>query len=976
MKTYIIEKNNYLRSIHVILSFIFLIFYSFEIQAQLEYIGSSSDEYVRSVKVLDNAIYFGLYSGANDQASIIKKDLSGNQIWQIDLDDYFLINDIAKQGSSVIGVGYYRPSANSSLFESRIVKITDNGSTAVLDFINEYPFSGRDVMTEVIAKPGSTTNFLVQQYRSDSGDTPAILELDNSGNILNRIDVTSSSDDQFWNGLKNGQSTLTMVGNIGGLSSGCYVELNNNLDVNRSIVVNGIGTFSDYIDRSDNRKILVGWSNPFAPVILEADSLGDVTWAKVMDQGRRFTQIFFGSSINTINGVEETYYITGDEEYSAGNFRQFVMKFVYTIVTGGPNTFSIDWTRYFDDGTTSTLDSRREFIANKFYSVEVKDNTSPSGFGGTDLLFSKVDKNLSSCITSDLMYTMSDGVYTSTSFVADTSHSSVPVAVVKTAGPALTFMTLDTCMVGPCALDSLFIGTGYDHINDTTHPDMAQDGLWLLEGAPTNNGPVSLGFPVFSIVKHPAWSPPGYNSTYVSAFNAPGSNAKNLNSALPPYLMRRCFCVTEDNTELEFNIDVHVDNRMQLYFYDPANPGSRFLLDQVPGSSTDNFKGPPEHLSIAPYTVPLAGTYCIEAEVRNDNEGSPMGLNINGWIKGASVIRDTCCSQTGYIVGFKYEDADCDGAVNMHDPAIENYEIELYDENDILISSIMTDANGYFGFAVDPGTYQVREVLQSDWEYSVPATGEFLNVVVDTNAVVQLQFGNIYTGPLVTNPLETSCMNPNDNINFTWTGQQCDCELELQVRACGSSDVWETVADFGNSGSYTYQIPDYYSGDYEFQINDCDDYEVPFVGCVNVGDYEVSIIPTQTGCGAYFFTTSITGVDPADIISHDWDIDILGTGQNPFKAFTFQDAGQYEITYTLVTDTGCTLTETIDLDVAFGANDPNCKFAPTNVLGEIEGDLFISDECQGVILKSPSGACFRITVGDDGSITSQAIDCP
>lgn len=41
-----------------------------------------------------------------------------------------------------------------------------------------------------------------------------------------------------------------------------------------------------------------------------------------------------------------------------------------------------------------------------------------------------------------------------------------------------------------------------------------------------------------------------------------------------------------------------------------------------------------------------------------------------------------------------------------------------------------------------------------------------------------------------------------------------------------------------------------------------------------------------------------------------------------------------------------------------------------------QGDLFIYDDCYGVIITSPNGSCFRIKVGDDGTLFSEPIDCP
>jgi len=534
---------------------------------------------------------------------------------------------------------------------------------------------------------------------------------------------------------------------------------------------------------------------------------------------------------------------------------------------------------------------------------------------------------------------------------------------------------VEACVPSACFEDTLIISTGYNPFTESAFTSTGtQDGYWNLIEAPGNNGNVNLNSPAYHISKDRAWSPPPYNSRYISAFPVPGMNEANISTALPPYTFRRCFCVEEDNTELEFSIDVHVDNQVALYFYDPNNPTGRFLLDELPTSSTSNFKGPPEHMNISNYTVPTAGSYCIEAELRNDNPGSPMGLNISGWVKGASIITDQCCSNQAYITGFKVEDDDCDGTVSINDPKIENYTIELYDDSNALITSMVTDVNGYYVFAVDPGTYTVKEVLQSDYEYSVPANGEYSNVAVTANEVVQLNFGNIYTGPIVTEALDNSCAVPGDDIDFAWTGQVCDCDLILQMRMCGSSEDWENISDMTNTGSYTWESLTYLQGNKEFQILDCDGNEVPFNGCVNFADYEIQIQALQTGCGVYDFSPIVTGMTPT---SYAWSFGVIGSASSINSSFTFNEAGEYEIKLMVEDAQGCLLTESVVLSVDQGASDPNCQFCPPNVMGEIQnGDMYLDNSCYGVIITSPNGNCFRITVSDDGQLTAQSISCP
>jgi hypothetical protein len=50
---------------------------------------------------------------------------------------------------------------------------------------------------------------------------------------------------------------------------------------------------------------------------------------------------------------------------------------------------------------------------------------------------------------------------------------------------------------------------------------------------------------------------------------------------------------------------------------------------------------------------------------------------------------------------------------------------------------------------------------------------------------------------------------------------------------------------------------------------------------------------------------------------------------------------------------------------------------PAQVQAWIEdGDVYIEDACNGVILTSPSGLCYRVRVDDNGGLITEAVDCP
>ena len=57
-------------------------------------------------------------------------------------------------------------------------------------------------------------------------------------------------------------------------------------------------------------------------------------------------------------------------------------------------------------------------------------------------------------------------------------------------------------------------------------------------------------------------------------------------------------------------------------------------------------------------------------------------------------------------------------------------------------------------------------------------------------------------------------------------------------------------------------------------------------------------------------------------------------------------------------------------NLGIGSEDPKTR------LQVADGDIYIEDIVNGVIMKSPDGNCWRLTINDDGSIKTTAITCP
>jgi hypothetical protein len=57
-------------------------------------------------------------------------------------------------------------------------------------------------------------------------------------------------------------------------------------------------------------------------------------------------------------------------------------------------------------------------------------------------------------------------------------------------------------------------------------------------------------------------------------------------------------------------------------------------------------------------------------------------------------------------------------------------------------------------------------------------------------------------------------------------------------------------------------------------------------------------------------------------------------------------------------------------NVGIGTTAPKAKLEVTN------GDVYVNDATKGIILKSPNGNCWRVTMDNTGNFVRTAITCP
>lgn len=55
-------------------------------------------------------------------------------------------------------------------------------------------------------------------------------------------------------------------------------------------------------------------------------------------------------------------------------------------------------------------------------------------------------------------------------------------------------------------------------------------------------------------------------------------------------------------------------------------------------------------------------------------------------------------------------------------------------------------------------------------------------------------------------------------------------------------------------------------------------------------------------------------------------------------------------------------------------NEPPCEAEP--IVNARSGDVYVDNDCHGVILTSPDGNCFRTKVNNNGELYAEPLDCP
>lgn len=121
-------------------------------------------------------------------------------------------------------------------------------------------------------------------------------------------------------------------------------------------------------------------------------------------------------------------------------------------------------------------------------------------------------------------------------------------------------------------------------------------------------------------------------------------------------------------------------------------------------------------------TYPTSGTHSVTVEPGQIVEAVNFGNTPND----------------GGITGEKYGDLNGNGKRDDGEPGLEGWTIKLDNGQ-----STTTDENGFYSFALQPGSYVVSEVQQAGWTQSYPASGTH-SVTVEPGIYLEgIDFGNV-----------------------------------------------------------------------------------------------------------------------------------------------------------------------------------------------------------------------------------------
>ncbi len=134
----------------------------------------------------------------------------------------------------------------------------------------------------------------------------------------------------------------------------------------------------------------------------------------------------------------------------------------------------------------------------------------------------------------------------------------------------------------------------------------------------------------------------------------------------------------------------------------------------------------------------------------------------------------------------------------------------------------------------------------------------------------------------------------------------------------------------------------------------------------------VSFISTPIDCATYSFKSFKFG--NTNVVSYNWDFGDSQFSNQAEPTHVYASSGNYEVCVTVEDSNGCINSECQQLVVDVSGTSACC---PAVQMIETEiGDILVNNNCNGLIIQSDGGNCFRMKVTDWGELQLESVDCP
>jgi uncharacterized repeat protein (TIGR01451 family) len=132
---------------------------------------------------------------------------------------------------------------------------------------------------------------------------------------------------------------------------------------------------------------------------------------------------------------------------------------------------------------------------------------------------------------------------------------------------------------------------------------------------------------------------------------------------------------------------------------------------------------------------------------------------------------DFCNFKNGSISGYKFNDLNGSGTKDDNEPKLSGWTINLYDDQDQLLASKVTDGTGYEFTSLAPGTYKVCEEGQAGWTQTSTPECYTVNIDMSGEQNLNINFGNQGRGTItIKKNVDTNGDGVVDQTNVsTWT---------------------------------------------------------------------------------------------------------------------------------------------------------------------------------------------------------------